>query len=118
MATSDLQVHITRKHDQVTVTLVGEAHLDFDASDEYIRKVLGLQPKTVIVDAAGLTFISSVGMSFMLNLLRALQRAGGTLQLRSLQPRVRKVLEHAQVLQLFDVAGDDDKSTTGDKSAP
>ena len=106
MATTDLKVHITRQHDQVTVSLVGEAHLDFDASDEYIRKVLAHKPKLVIVDATELTFISSVGMSFLINLLRAVQRAGATLTLLSLQPQVRRVLEHARVLQLFDVIGD------------
>ena len=106
MATTDLKVHITRQHDQVTVSLVGEAHLDFDASDEYIRKVLAHKPKLVIVDAAELTFISSVGMSFLLHLQQEMQREGGALKLRSLRPRVRKVLEHARVLQLFDVIGD------------
>ncbi len=88
MAASDLSVHITRQHDQVTVSLTGEAHLDFDASDTYIRKVMALKPKLVIVDAAGLTFISSVGMSFLMHMQRALQEAGGVMKLRAPQPQV------------------------------
>ncbi len=88
MATTDLKVHITRQHDQVTVGLAGEAHLDFGASDEYIRKVMAHKPKLVIVDASELTFISSVGMSFLMHLQRAVQEAGGAMKLRSLQPQV------------------------------
>ena len=102
MPGSDLQVHISHRQDIVTVGLVGEAHLDFDAADVHIRKVLAHQPKQVIVDASRLTFISSVGMSFLINLLRAVQRANATLELHALQPQVRKVLEHAGVLPLFD----------------
>jgi anti-anti-sigma factor len=107
MAVSDLQVHISRQHDRVTVGLVGEAHLDFAAADQYVREVLAHKPKRVIVDAAKLTFISSVGMSFLINLLRAVQRGGGTMKLRSLQPPVRGVLGHARVLHLFDETADD-----------
>jgi anti-anti-sigma factor len=111
MAALDLQVHISRQRDRVIVGLVGEAHLDFDAADEYIRKVLSHQPKLVIVDAAKLTFISSVGMSFLIHLLRALQGVGGTLKLRSLQPQVRKVLENAHVMHMFDEMADEGTST-------
>jgi anti-anti-sigma factor len=106
MAAADFQIQISRRQDVVTVGLVGEAHLDFDAADKYIRNVLAQQPKEVVVDASRLTFISSVGMSFLINLLRAVQRAEATMTLHSLQPQVRKVLEHARVLQLFEGKAD------------
>jgi anti-anti-sigma factor len=110
MAASDLQVQVSRREGVVTVGLVGEAHLDFDAADEHIRKVVAQQPKQVIVDASRLTFISSVGMSFLINLLRAVERAGATMKLLSLQPRVRKALERAKVLELFDLKADEGAS--------
>jgi len=103
MARKDLQVVISRRQETVTVALAGEAHFDFAASDEHIQKVLAHKPKKVLVDAGELTFISSVGMCFLINLRRAVREAGGNVKLRGLQPRVRKVMEQAQVIGLFEV---------------
>jgi anti-anti-sigma factor len=100
---SDLKITMSREPDRLIVKLSGEARMDFDAADEHIRAVLAHRLKQVIVDAKELAFISSVGMSFLLNMMRSVQRSGGTMKLRSLQPQVRKVLQNARVLHLFEV---------------
>ena len=102
MARKELEVVIARQKETVTVALSGEAHFDFDKSEAHIKKVLAHKPKVVLVDAAELTFISSVGMCFLINLRRAVRAAGGNVKLQGLQPQVRKVMEQARVIQLFE----------------
>ena len=90
----------------MTVRLVGEANFDFDASDEYIKKILAHKPKLVIVDASELAFISSVGMNFLINLRRKLAAKGGSIKVAAMQPPVHKAMENAQLLKLFEVCDD------------
>jgi anti-anti-sigma factor len=106
MARKEFTVVIARQKETVTVTLAGEAHFDFDTGDQHIAKVLAYKPKEVVVRAAELRFVSSVGMCFLLNLRHQVQEAGGCLRLEGLQPQVRRVMEQAHVLQLFDAPGD------------
>src|SRR3974377_621077 len=68
----ELQVQIDAKDDVVTVTLIGEAHFDFDDADVYIHRVLSHRPETVIINATQLTFVSSVGMNLLIHLRRSL----------------------------------------------
>ena len=103
MPRKELQVVISRQQQTVTVALSGEMHFDYATADAHLKKVLSHQPKMVVVNAAELAFISSVGMSFLINLRRVVRAAGGNLQLLALQPQVRKVLEQAHVIHLFDV---------------
>lgn len=103
MGRDELQVVIAPSEEGVTVALIGEAHFDFDTAEQHIHDVLEHKAKMVIVDASRLTFISSIGMCFLLNLRRALLERSGHLKLAGLRPLVRKALEHAHVLHLFDV---------------
>ena len=106
MGRRELQIFITSAKQVVTVRLVGEANFDFDASDQYIKKILDHEPKLVIVDASELVFISSVGMNFLINLRRKLAAKGGAIKVAALQPPVHKAMENAQLLKLFEVCDD------------
>ena len=75
-ATKDLKIVISPSHEIVTVSMIGETHFDFDTADKHIREVLKHKPKTVLVDASALSFISSIGMCFLINLRRAAKEAG------------------------------------------
>jgi len=98
----DLKLSIVPAGDVVTVTMEGETHFDFSCSDEYIREVLSHKSKAVVVEVSKLTFISSIGMCFLINLRRATREAGGSLKLAGLQPLVRRALEHAHVMHMFE----------------
>jgi anti-anti-sigma factor len=112
MSRQDLQVHVASEGDTVTVSLVGEAHFDFDAAEKHIQTVMAHKPRSVIVDASGLAFMSSVGMCFLINLRRAVKEAGGKMQIKGLQPLVREALERAHVIHLFEVVPDLGSQTT------
>jgi len=103
MGNPELRVLISRGNHAVSVTLAGEARFDFDAADEYIQSIVAYEPKTVVVDATELSYVSSVGMCFLLNLRRAVRTQGGSLTLHGLQPVLQKVLKHAHVLHLFEL---------------
>ncbi len=106
MSPKDFQIVITRHKETVTVSLAGEAHIDFEAADTHLSAVLNHHPKLVVVDASKMTFITSIGICFLINLRRAVRAIGGTMRLQGLQPRMRKVMEHAHVIHLFDVLPD------------
>ena len=101
MGKSDLQVSIVPEPGVVLVRLVGEAHFDFDGGDAYVQKITSFKAKNVIVDAAALTFLSSVGMNFLIHLRRAVIAAGGTVKLAGLQPLIAEALQNAHILALF-----------------
>jgi anti-anti-sigma factor len=101
MPPADLKVQIRPGQENLLVQLTGEAHFDFDAGDRYVREILQHKPKVVIVDASKLTFASSVGMNFLLNLRKAMLNAGGELLIAGFQPQVSKALENAKLLHLF-----------------
>jgi len=102
----ELQVQITQTPEALVVALVGEAHFDFDQAEEHIQKILSYHPSLVILDATKLSFMSSVGMCFLINLRRALQRAGASLKVAGLQPLVLNSLQKARVITLFEVCPD------------
>lgn len=88
------------------MALVGEARFDFDAAEAHIQKILSLHPRHVIVDATELSFMSSVGMCFLINLRRALQRQGVPLKIAGMQPLVQNALQRARIAGLFDICPD------------
>ena len=112
MPREDLQVRIAQEGDTVMVALVGEAHFDFDAAERHIQNIMSYKPRRVEVDASGMSFMSSVGMCFLLNLRRAVKENAGTMKLKGIQPLVRKTLEHARVIHLFEISPEPGTTTT------
>lgn len=103
MSATELQIIITPGSEALTVALAGEANFGFDKSEEHITSILRHNASRVVVDAAKLTFLSSIGMCFLINLRKAVKDSGGQLKVARLQPLVRKALEHAHVIHLFEV---------------
>ena len=104
--TSTLQVQISHSQDTVLVKLIGEARLDLEDAAFQLDRVIVHRPKIIIVDAAELTFISSIGMSLLINLRRTALKSGGAIKLAALQPRVRDAMAHAHLLELFQIFPD------------
>lgn len=86
----------------LTTVVIPEGRLDFGAAAGFqaqVDKVLagaGTAPAGVIVDCAGLDYVSSAGLRVFLLAARASQRAGLAFAMCALQPAVREV---------FDVSG-------------
>src|SRR5262245_48776768 len=92
---------------KVTITIAGPArvvHITGDAgvsnSDELGRHLLPLaaqHPPLVVFDVAGLTFISSLGLSLLMEFQRGLNRHGGQVRLANPQPAVHDMLKKCRL---------------------
>jgi len=101
-----LKVEISHANDTTLVRLIGEARLDIEDAAFQLNRVVAFHPKSVVVDASQLTFLSSIGMSLLLNLRRSAAHSGGKVKLAGLQPLVKNAMEHATLLQLFEIYPD------------
>lgn len=91
----------TERTDGVTtVRLVGE--IDLSLRDQAAAAVDAVRAaaQPVVLDMAGVTFVDSSGVSFLLQCRKACARDGLGFQVREVPPRARRVLE---VLGLVDV---------------
>jgi anti-sigma B factor antagonist len=86
----------------LTTVVIPEGRLDFAAATGFqaqLEEVLagaGTKPAGVIIDCAGLDYVSSAGLRVFLLAARASQRAGLSFAICALKPAVREV---------FDVSG-------------
>ena len=101
-----LQVQMTRQQETVLIKLIGEARLDLEDAAFQLDRVVALHPKIVLVDLSELTFLSSIGMSLLVNLRRTALKSAGTVKLAGLQPRIRDAMAHARLLELFEIFPD------------
>jgi anti-anti-sigma factor len=101
-----LKVEISHANDITIVRLIGEARLDIEDAAFQLNRVVAFHPKWVIVDVSQLTFLSSIGMSLLLNLRRTVGQGGGPVKLAGLQPLVSKAMAHARLLELFELHPD------------
>lgn len=87
------------------VRLTGE--IDIAASDALSRVDGGTMPPTtqVVVDLSAVTFLDSVGVSFLVRLATQAREQGRTVVLREVPPAVGEVLALVGASELFDVPG-------------
>jgi anti-anti-sigma factor len=83
-----------------TTLVVPEGRLDFGAAAAFEKQLQaalagtgGTAPAAVIIDGAGLEYVSSAGLRAMLLAARASQRAGIAFSLCALKPAVREVFD-------------------------
>jgi stage II sporulation protein AA (anti-sigma F factor antagonist) len=92
--------------------VIPEGRLDFDAAPGFqagIERILsgaGQLPAAVIIDGAGLEYVSSAGLRAFLLIARAAQRAGTSFALCALQPAVRDVFELSGFTSIIAVHAD------------
>jgi len=74
--------------------------------DEQLAAIRARKPRALILDLAGVDYISSAGARVILAAHRALKAAGGALALIHLQPPVRIVFEVIMALPILNVFDD------------
>lgn len=90
-----LEVNVNKKNATCfTVSPVGAIDTATSAIlDEGINSVLALKPKVLVLDMAGVDFMSSAGVRTMLKAKKGLEATGGSLTVINLQPQIKKVLD-------------------------
>jgi anti-sigma B factor antagonist len=82
-----------------TTLVLPEGRLDFGAAAAFQAQVeqalagAGTAPKAVIIDCAGLDYVSSAGLRVFLLAAKGAQRAGIAFAICALKPAVREVFE-------------------------
>ncbi len=90
------------------VRLVLEGRLDSVTSPGFDTSVTGLldaPPPVLVLDMAGLDYISSAGLRVVFKLQKAVKRVEGELLMVNLKPPVRKVFEIIDALPTLSVFG-------------
>jgi len=88
------------------VRLVLEGRLDSSTSPEFDLSVAGLldtPPPMLVLDMAGLDYISSAGLRVVFKLQKAVKTVEGELLMVNLKPPVRKVFEIIDALPTLSV---------------
>jgi anti-anti-sigma factor len=95
----------------VTV-VIAEGRLDFGAATGFQAQVMqalagsGTAPVAVIIDCAGLDYVSSAGLRVFLQAARAAGRSGLSFALCALKPAVREVFEVSGFCRIIAVHAD------------
>lgn len=71
--------------------------------DEEIDSVLALKPKVIVLDMAGVDFMSSAGVRVILKTKKSLEALGGSLTIINLRPQIKKVLDIINALPSLQV---------------
>lgn len=99
---SDLSIQIESKPTAMIVRLGGNAGAGNAPSlDRQIREIIVRNPALVVVDLAGVWFISSTAVGLLAHLQRGVEQAGGRLYLAGPTPRVREVIERCRIGDLL-----------------
>ena len=89
-----------RSDGATTVRLVGEIDLSLREQAAAALDAVQVAARPVVLDLAGVTFIDSSGVSFLLQCRKVCARDGLAFQVRDVPPRARRTLE---VLGLVEV---------------
>ena len=107
-----MQIHETRHAGAVIVAPVGRIDsTTSSALDAHLLELAKAGEYRVVIDLAGVDYISSAGLRVMLSLAKRTKEAKGKLALAALGDSVRQVFELAGFLPLFTV------EATGDAAA-
>jgi anti-sigma B factor antagonist len=97
-----LSIRIELKTTAIVVRMEGDANASSAAAlDRQVREVIVREPGLVIVDLAGVNFISSTAVGLLAHLQRGVEASGGRLYLAGPSPRVREVIERCRVGDLL-----------------
>ncbi len=91
-------------NEHTVVSLSGDMEVyDAERFESEVEDSLKKSKGNLIVDFGGLMYISSSGLSVLLNIRDRLQKSGGKLILVSLKGKVLEVFRVSKLLDIFDV---------------
>ena len=100
-----MSLEIVSGDDSVTMLVTGEVDL---ASKDLLEEALtnlGVEPRNLMVDLRGVTFIDSMGLTMLLRIDRLCTANGGSLALAAPSENVKKLLRMAQLDKVLTILG-------------
>ncbi len=93
----------SKKTDDKTIVEVA-GYMDAIAAEEFLKFVDGMSAEDtnhVVVDCAGLEYISSSGLRVFITLLKKAQKNGGKVEVQNLNSTVREIFDMTDFSSLF-----------------
>ena len=89
-----MKITLEQKADRTIVALSGQ--LDTLTSVDFEKEVLALvngDERNIVLDCAGLSYVSSAGLRLLLTLQKGMKAKGGTLTLEKVQPDIMDIFK-------------------------
>jgi anti-anti-sigma factor len=101
-----LQVKCDHDADAVVITIRGVAGVVEAARlDQALARLSARRPGLVVLDLAGLTFLSNIGMGALLAFQRAVARHGGRVRLDNVPAPIVNALRRVRLERVLDLGG-------------
>ena len=101
-----VQIHTTKEGNGTVVQLQGKVDATSAPSvEQALVGVIDQGEKRLVLDCAGLDFISSAGLRSLLLAVKKMKAAGGGISLAALQPNVKEVFDISGFSALFTIHG-------------
>jgi len=101
-----VQIHTTKEVKGTVVQLQGKVDATSAPSvEQALVSVIDQGEKKLVIDCAGLDFISSAGLRSLLLAVKKMKAAGGGIALAALQPNVKEVFDISGFSALFTIHG-------------
>jgi len=81
--------------------------LDAESLEQKLMKVIGSEPRRVVLDLSGLSMLGSAGIGALLKLKRRVELVGGQFFLASVPKPIEEILVFAKLNRLFTVTAAD-----------
>lgn len=97
-----MEINSKKTNDKTIVEIAG--YLDAISAEEFLTFVNGMSTENcthVIVDCAGLEYISSSGLRVFITLLKKAQKNGGKVEVKNLNSTVREIFDMTDFSSLF-----------------
>ena len=100
-----LDINITKKKDYVyLVELKGSLDTDtYQQLEEELGEIIGEKTKAIIMDMAGITYVSSAGIRTVIWAKKELQKKNASFSMINLQPQIKRVFDAMKILPMFDI---------------
>lgn len=100
------QIHTAKEGNGTVVQLQGKVDATCAPSvEQALVAVIAQGEKRLVIDCAGLDFISSAGLRSLLLAVKKMKAAGGAIALAALQPNVKEVFDISGFSALFTIHG-------------
>ena len=101
-----VQIHTSKEGNGTVVQLQGKVDATSAPSvEQALVGVIDQGEKRLVLDCAGLDFISSAGLRSLLLAVKKMKAAGGAISLAALQPNVKEVFDISGFSALFTIHG-------------
>ncbi len=101
-----VQIHTTKEGNGTVVQLQGKVDATSAPSvEQALVGVIDQGEKRLVIDCAGLDFISSAGLRSLLLAVKKMKASGGVIALAALQPNVKEVFDISGFSALFTIHG-------------